>query len=1003
MAQRPVFSVRGRAPIGQQPKTSPEPVSSSAEKPPHQSPSKADLPSAPPSIPASSPPVFGRARLAPGATTQPAAIARTQPDTPRGAPPVKMEAEQLEAEPGDRPRFGRHQDPDTVDYREVPSTPTHAVAEGVGDVRDLGDEGAKQVAAADSRPRFGTRIRRAEDFDGPPSSSLNDDAGEPAAPARASPGELLGGGPPKFGSGGGRSAEASAYEGLDTQEIVGRLDNLRTINDWAVGTIWHPERRQVKITGTGLGELVEGLEYLFVGYPKVHPQHGEHLEVVAVTPHISAKPMAVAHYISNCFTGIGIAKADKYVKEVVAAGGPEALESLRKQLINDPYSLDLTEVAPNAQFRPKGAGTENDEIDLGLGRQSVVYRELATRLGGVPGMKGNVLKSLATWLIAQHGPYDGGRVPPGLAERCWATLALDPYAPMKEVSGYAWVSAETIGREVRVPRDLPRRLSAMTEHALGLGCANGGHAFLTLDQLRTNVAKLDSRVEPDTAIAQSVDDGLIIIDDKARAYRPEILRAEVRLAQGIAELLVPGEPLIRGSKEAIDAKIADVAKALGIGKGKGLDPSQLDSVSRILRSAVRIHTLTGGPGCGKTTVMEVLAKMLPGKDIVFATPTGKSAKVLHARVSKHGLSVATLHSTLGCQGEDDFRHGPDEPIDADGFVIDESSMPDLVLSDAAVAALADGAHLVLVGDPDQLESIGPGRVLKDILQLEGVDHNRLTATHRNGGAILRLVDSIREGEIDFSTEGDDVEFSHGLGDAAEQMGEVAAAYVEAVERSGFANVMLLMSRRKGDVETPGWNATYANAYLQRMCNPNAPKITGTNYHIGDRIIIRERLNLEQRDRDGNADPGRLEMVVNGDVGTIKATIASRKTSGVRASLLPQWIDIELDDGRTVNMPGACVNSLGHAYALTVHSAQGSEYAQVILVGTPGQASFVNRTMLLTGVSRTRQHIHVFAKDEDLQRIAATPSPQRNTALVERVSAALADEGVSLRDENRMRA
>lgn len=987
MAQRPVFSSsqRTRQAPGDAsvkaavPNTAASPVAIDSGRP---------VPLGAPSAGVPGRPVFGRgSRPSVGNSLDAGGVEGVLADPlPRGVEDMEAQGEADVNSPvtpkAVSPRFGRR---GPVDVDGPPAFPF-----------DM-DESDSETAA---RPRFGTAAPASSiDLQGPPGIVFDDEADTPTPVfvARAEPGELLSSteGRPRFGSGGARVGAKPA--GLDTQEIVGRLDNLRTINDWAVGTIWHPERRQLKITGTGLGELVEGLEYLFVGYPKTHPQHGEHLEVVAATPHISPKPMAITLYISNCFTGIGLAKADKYVKSVLAAGGQEALEALRQQLINDPYSLDLTELAENAQFRPKGAGSD-DEVDLGLGRQSVVFRELATRLGGVPGMKANVLKSLATWLISKHGPYEGGRVPSDLAERCWATLALNPYEPMKEVVGYAWASAEAIGREVRVPRELPRRLSALVEHALGLGCTNGGHAYLSPRELHGWIMKLDSRIDPSMAMEQAISDGFVVLDEKGRAYRPEILRAETRLAQGIAELLVPGEPLMTESKDVVDQRISDMAKQLGI--GSGLDTSQLDAVSRILRSSVRIHTLTGGPGCGKTTVMEVLAKMLPGKDIVFATPTGKSAKVLHARVAKHGLSVATLHSTLGCQGEDVFTHGPDEPLEADGFVIDESSMPDLVLSDAAVAALADGAHLVLVGDPEQLESIGPGRVLKDILQLEGVDHNRLSKTHRNGGQILALVDSIRHGDIDF-TEDPSVQFSHGLSEAAAQVGDVASAYLDAVERSGFENVMLLMSRRKGDVDTPGWNATYANGMLRQLCNPNGKKIAGTNFHVGDRIIIRERMGLEQRGSDGDADPSRVEVVVNGDVGTIRDVAIGRKTSGLRASLLPKWIDVDLDDGRTVNMPGACVNSIGHAYALTVHSAQGSEYKEVILVATPGHASFVNRTMLLTGVSRTRDQLRVFANDEDLRKIAATPSPSRNTALVERILAF--GECQTSREGMRMRA
>ena len=838
------------------------------------------------------------------------------------------------------------------------------------------------VPVADAPPQFGSSLR-SPSKDGPSAFDgfdNDDDDGFPAsAPVR---------GAPVFGSQKAASSSGPSWGGsqktvgigIETEEVVGRLDNLRTINEWAVGSIWNEERRQMKITGTGLADLTEGLEYVFVGFKKQHPQHGESLEVVAATPHISPNPMAITRFIASNFKGIGLAKADRFVKTMLEERGEEGLEALREKLINDPQSVDLTALASEAVYQPKGSSGEDGDSS-GLGRQSVVFRDLATRLSGVPGLKANILKALAAWLVAKAGPYPNSEIPPGLAQGAWAILAQDPYTPMQEVAGYSWLSAEAIGRVAGVPRDLPRRLSALTQYALSVGCEAGGHAYLETGNLKRQVLQLDGHVEAAQAVSQAIRDGWAVEDEDGRVYPPKVLRAEMRLASGLANLLAPCRPLLPKAKGVVDVEIARLAKELGF--EKGLDPSQLDAVSRIVRSPVRLHTLFGGPGCGKTTVMEVLAKMLPGKKIVFATPTGKAAKVLHSRVAKHGLYAATLHSTLGCHGEGEFRRGPDDPLEADVFVIDEASMPDLELVDAAVAAMADGAHVVFVGDPEQLPSIGPGRVLKDLLVMDGVDHNKLTTPHRNSGGILALVDSCRRGDLDLS-DAPGVQFSRGLKDASEQMGDVAGAYMNAVQQRGFDNVILLMSRRKGDEETPGWNTTYANAVLRGLCNPHAVKIAGTPLHIGDRVIIRKNMAIEQRGEDGEPDKSKSESVVNGDVGTIR-NVSNPRNNGISKSLLPQWIDISLDDGRVINLPGQSAVSLGHAYALTVHAAQGSEYQEVILVATPGHQNFVNRAMLLTGLSRPREQIRVFANDADLVKIAATPAPARNTALVQRVA------------------
>jgi exodeoxyribonuclease V alpha subunit len=186
-----------------------------------------------------------------------------------------------------------------------------------------------------------------------------------------------------------------------------------------------------------------------------------------------------------------------------------------------------------------------------------------------------------------------------------------------------------------------------------------------------------------------------------------------------------------------------------------------------------------------------------------------------------------------------------------------------------------------------------------------------------------------------------------------------------------------MSRRQGDVDTPGYNTTYANALLRAVCNPHAPKVPGTALHVGDRIIIRDNMTIEQP-----ADPKRPDApvlsvdVVNGDTGTIKGFDLDEKDQRNGAA---RWLRLTLDDGRAIKFPGSAANALAHAYALTVHAGQGSEYPEV------------NRNMLFTGLSRARENLRIFGEDKVLMRIAATPLPPRNSALVERVLAELAGE------------
>lgn len=339
---------------------------------------------------------------------------------------------------------------------------------------------------------------------------------------------------------------------------------------------------------------------------------------------------------------------------------------------------------------------------------------------------------------------------------------------------------------------------------------------------------------------------------------------------------------------------------------------------------------------------------------------------------------------------DRIRYNEDNTLEGDVLVVDESGMNDVELAEAVVAASNSRMHVIFLGDTDQLPSIGPGTFLKDVLQIKAGDHHRLTTTHRNSGGILDVIEQIRNGSID-CIDRPGVTFSHGLLSVDQGFPLIARKYIDAVSKHGFEGVALLMSMRAGEPNVPGWNITYANQVLRDLCNPHAVKIPGTRLFVGDRIIIRENMTVPlagtargkpiKKKSDDEASDIDDTRVVNGDTGTI--TSYERDAQNPR-SLMAQSICLKLDDGRMVDLPGADAKALQHSYALTVHSAQGSEYKKVIAVATPGHSSFINRAMIFTGLSRARESLDINADDQVLRKIAATPPPLRNSALVERV-------------------
>lgn len=748
------------------------------------------------------------------------------------------------------------------------------------------------------------------------------------------------------------------------QEITGTVDSIRMFGDWGTAMIFDAQLKETKLTGNMVAELKEGQEYVITGSIRHHPKHGQSIEITSARPHVQLNERAIVKFLVANYKGVGEKSAQKFVEGVVTSGGSAGLEAFRQQLLAAPWAIDVAAINKNGSYSTE----ERDKTTL-----AYIQRDLATRLVGIDGIRAPVLTGLSKRLAMKLASIKPAPTDPVAA--AWAVLAEDPYEAIGLVPGYGFVMADTVGRQVGIPREAPQRLAALVAHAVREGCQNSGHVFLVMSQVRASITKLDSTVSVSAAIDAAKSRSTIATDDEAgptRVYPYALLKAELSMAKRVADLCERQPALTTDTAEVIGRKIQGAAKRLGGVFKNGVDESQVAALTNILTSKVRLHTLTAEPGSGKTAVMEVLTKVLDHKRFLFCAPTGQGAKVLSNRLRSLGCSASTIHSLLQGSGAGDFKHNEENPLDGDVLVVDEGSMPDLALADAVMRAVNDNMHVIILGDAEQLQSIDPGRVLQDLLEIEEIDHNRLTTVHRNSGALLDVIREVKRGELD-TTSRVGVTFSGKLPEVGAGFAEVVAKYIAAVGRSGYAGTGLLMSRKKGEATEPGWNTTYANAVLRETCNPNARKVPGTMIFVNDRIIIKENMKIATELGE--------EQVVNGDTGTVKGfTLSENDKRNGGAEL----IVLELDDGRTIPFPGVAGSALQHSYALTVHAAQGSQYNDVITVVTPGHESFINRNMLYTDLSRARTTLDIYGDDQVLRQIAKTPAPARNSGLVGRV-------------------
>jgi exodeoxyribonuclease V alpha subunit len=346
-----------------------------------------------------------------------------------------------------------------------------------------------------------------------------------------------------------------------------------------------------------------------------------------------------------------------------------------------------------------------------------------------------------------------------------------------------------------------------------------------------------------------------------------------------------------------------------------------------------VAILTGGPGTGKTHTLCAVLTLARAKRLrcLLAAPTGRAAKRMEEAT---GWKATTLHRLLELRPGGQAGRNAEHPLEADLMVVDEVSMLDALLANQLAKAVAPGTHLLLVGDPDQLPSVGAGNVLADLLQSEQFPVTRLTHVFRQGAGSGIALNAQRINAGEFPRFGGEISDCFFL--PAEDPAQAAQLVVDLVAqrlptRYGFAlgEVQVLSPMHRGDV-----GVTALNRLLQEQLTPGregAPEARagGRVYRVGDRVLqLRNNYDLE---------------TFNGDLGTIQDI-----------DVVEQELVVALDDGRLVRYPFASLHELTHAYAISVHKAQGAEFPAVVIPLLTSHAAILGRTLLYTAVTRAKQ-------------------------------------------------
>ena len=541
----------------------------------------------------------------------------------------------------------------------------------------------------------------------------------------------------------------------------------------------------------------------------------------------------------------------------------------------------------------------------------------------------------------------------------YGVLKENPYRLAEDIEGIGFRKADEIAQRAGIRPDSEFRLRSGVLYVLSLASAQG-HIYLPQELLLKNAASVLS-VEED-ALGPALD--ALAIDrrivrktdgETVRVYESRMYYLELNCAHMLNMLNVPCAVDARQSERLI----AQLLKESEI----RLEEEQIDAVRQAAREGILI--LTGGPGTGKTTTINAMIRYfeLAGMSFCLAAPTGRAARRM---TEATGYEASTIHKLLevsggGREGEETVRFSRNEenPLDVDVIIIDEMSMVDLFLMHALLRAVLHGTHLILAGDSDQLPSVGPGDVLRDLLRTGMFPTVTLTRIFRQaaGSDIVVNAHRINKGEqisLENKRGGDFFFLSgHEAQPVANRIVRLIREELPSQLKIPPFDVQVLSPMRKGSL-----GVEMLNRMLQEHLNPPSKEkrevVWGDRtFREGDKVMqIRNnyQIDWEIRGRHGIAvEHG--NSIFNGDMGTVR---------GINA--FAQEAEIEFDGGRWVAYPFAMFEELEHAYAVTVHKSQGSEYPAVILPLLSGPPVLMTRNLLYTAVTRAKSLVILIGEE-----------------------------------------
>ena len=731
------------------------------------------------------------------------------------------------------------------------------------------------------------------------------------------------------------------------EEIKGYVEHIVYRNEDNGYTVFHLNNEDGEVTCVGNFHFIEEGELLRMeGEYTTHKLYG--LQFAVQTSEVCEPEdlVSIERYLgSGAIKGVGAALAGRIVKKF--------REDTFRIIEEEPERL--AEVKGISERKAREIAVQAEEKkDL---RRAMIYLQ-----------KYGISTTLAAKIYQQYG------------RNVYRIIEENPYRLADDVAGVGFKTADEIAAKVGIHTDSDYRIRSGIFYTL-MQSIGEGHVYLLKDALTWRAGKL-LEVEIDNIEKYLMDLAMekkVVLkeaEDGVRVYSSRFYYMELNVAKMLHDLNISEEV----SRERLLERLGKIEDATGL----FLDEMQRKAVMEAAKQGILV--LTGGPGTGKTTTINAMIRLFEseGMTILLAAPTGRAAKRM---TETTGYEASTIHRLLEVSGNPEeetiggFQRNEENPLDTDVLIIDEVSMVDLPLMNALLKAVMPGTRLILVGDQNQLPSVGPGSVLKDIIASGCFPVVMLTKIFRQAGESDIVVNAhkINRGEpVILDNKSRDFFFLK-----RQEPNVIISVMLTLIQKklpkyvnAGIYDIQVMTPMRKGLL-----GVERLNQILQQYLNPPSPEKSEREYadrlfREGDKVMqIKNNYQLEwkiQTKYGLTVDKG--QGVFNGDMGVVREINTYEET-----------IIVEYDEHRQVVYPYSMMDELELAYAITVHKSQGSEYPAVVIPLLQGPRQLYHRNLLYTAVTRAKKCVTLVGSEAVFQEMIRNNQDQkRNTSLAERI-------------------